>query len=224
MSKIGTLRMPSKNWQKFYVPLSVIAFFCACTLFWYFVQQWRFTDFWSFHWNFSIVFIMGCMSASFGLVRLGQNHLLQKFFLFGFSIASLLFSLFIFLSWGVTQIMGLISITQYMGYLAIFLIFTASGIIAFVYSSDLLRYPSYFFGLASLLYIILLLSKYIFTNVPYNWNFFINTQFMHHGPISISSSYTWTIFIGEVFILLIGEIVFWSLLFNGIQDPFEDNM
>jgi len=224
MNKIETLRIPSKNWQKLYVPLSVIAFFCAFTFFWYFVQQWRFTDFWSYSWNFSIVCIMGLMSTSFGLVRLGQNRLLQKVFLISFSIACLLFSLFIFIAWGITQIMGGVSTTQYLGYMAIFLIFTVSGVLAFVYSSDLLRYPSYFFGLANILYIILLLSKYIFNNVPYNWNFFINPQFLQHGPISISSSYTWNIFIGEVIILLIGEVVFWTLLFNGIEDPFEDNI
>ncbi|MBF0449275.1 MAG: hypothetical protein HQK75_01085 [Candidatus Magnetomorum sp.] len=225
MNKIDTLRMPSKNWQKLYVPLSVFAFFCAMTIFWYFVQKWRFTDFWNFHWNFSIICILGFMSASYVLVRLGQNIMLQKFFLFSFSIASFLFSLFLFLSWGATQIMGLVSVSHYLGYLAIFLIFTASGMIAFInISSDLLRYPSYFFGLVNILYIFLLISKYIFNKIPDTWIFFIDHRLMQPGPIANSNSYTWYIFIGEVIILLIGESFFWALLFNGIEDPFEDHI
>ncbi|ETR69848.1 MAG: hypothetical protein OMM_03657 [Candidatus Magnetoglobus multicellularis str. Araruama] len=225
MNKIETLRMTSKNWQKLYVPSGVIAFFCAFTFFWYFVQQYRFTNFWSFHWNLSIICIIACMSSSYGLVRLGQNDTLQRFFVFGFGIASFAFSLFLFVSWGVNQILGVIQITHFLGYLSLFTIFTASGVIAFIYmSSDYLRYPSYLFGLVNLVYIALLISKYIFRIIPYNWIFFIDNHLRSQIPINGADPHTWYIFIGEVIILMLGEIVFWALLFNGIEDPFEENM
>ncbi|KPA18343.1 conserved hypothetical protein, membrane [Candidatus Magnetomorum sp. HK-1] len=225
MNKSETFRMPSKNWQKLYVPMGVVTFFFALTFFWYFVQKWRFIDFWSFHWNFSIISILGCMSASYGFVKIGQNNLLQRFFLFGFGISSFAFSTFLFVSWGVTQILGIVSIYQYLGYFAIFILFTASAILAFInISSDFLRYPSYFFGLANIMYICLLISKYIFKKIPYGWIFFIDSHIMQKGALNVADSYTWYIFIGEVIILLLGEVVFWALLFNGIGDPFEDNL
>jgi len=225
MNKSETFRMPSKSWQKIYVPMGVITFFFAFTFFWYFIQKWRFIDFWSFHWNLSLISIIGCMSASYGLVRIGQNSFLQRFFLFGFGIASFAFSTFLYISWGVTQILGIVSIYQYLGYVAIYILFTASGIIAFInISNDYLRYPSYFIGIVNIVYIGLLITKYIFKIIPYNWIFFIDSHIMKKSTLSVADSYTWYIFIGEVIILLVGEIVFWALLFNGLGDPFEDNL
>jgi len=225
MNKSETLRIQSKNLQKLYVPMGVIAFFCAFTFFWYFVQQWHFTNFWSFNWNLSVISILASISFSFGLVRLGKHERLQHFFAFGFGIASFLFSLFLFVSWGVNQILGIIEISHYLGYMALFLMFTLAGIITFVYiSSDYLRYPAYLFCLVNVIYISLLISKYIFRIIPYNWIFFIDSHLRSQMPTKGMDPHTWYIFIGEVFILLLGEIAFWVLLFNGIDDPFEDNL
>jgi hypothetical protein len=225
MNKTGILRIQSKNIQKLYVPMGVIAYFCAFTFFWYFVQQWRFTHFWSFHWNLSVISILASISFSYGLVKLGQHERLQLFFAFGFGIACFLFSLFLFVSWGVNQILGIIEISHYLGYMALFVMFTLSGIIAFAHiASDYLRYPSYLFALANILYIALLIYKYLFKIIPYNWIFFINDHLRSQMPDSGLDPHSWYIFIGEVIILLLGEIIFWVLLFNGIEDPFEENL
>jgi hypothetical protein len=225
MNKSEILRIQSKNIQKLYVPMGVTAFFCAFTLFWYFVQQWRFTNFWSIHWNISVIGILASISFSYGLVRLGQHERLQHFFAFGFGIACFLFSLFLYVSWGVNQILGILETSHYLGYTALFVMFTIAGITAFVnISSDYLRYPAYLFGLVNVLYIALLISKYIFKIIPYNWIFFINEHLRSQIPANGLDPHTWYIFIGEVIILLLGEVAFWVLLFNGIDDPFEDNL
>jgi len=225
MNKTETMRIQSKNLQKLYVPMGFIAFFCTFTFFWYFVQQWRFTQFWSFHWNLSVISIFASICFSYGLLKLGNHEYLQHFLAFGFGIASFLFSLFLFVSWGVNQILGIIEISYYLGYLALFVMFTVSGIIAFMtLSSDYLRYPSYLFGIVNILYISLLISKYIFKQIPYNWIFFINDHLRSQMLSKGMDSHTWYIFIGEVIILLLGEVAFWVLLFNGIDDPFEDNL
>jgi hypothetical protein len=225
MNKPETLRIQSKNVQKLYVPMGVIAFFCAFTFFWYFVQQWRFTNFWSFHWNLSVICILASISFSHGLVTLGQHERLQQFFAFVFGIACFLFSLFLFVSWGVNQILGIIVTAHYLGYMALFIMFTVAGIVFFIYiASDYLRYPAYLFGLVNVLYIALLISKYIFKIIPYNWIFFISDHVRSQMPANGTDPHTWYIFIGEVVILLLGEVAFWVLLFNGIDDPFEDNL
>ena len=149
--------------------------------------------FWSFRWIISIVFMFGLFGAAVGLLNLGGSVRTTRVVASVFGSAFLVASIVLYGYWAYSQSRGWLDLASYLGFLVLFgaLISVAVACVAKI-SRDYLRFPSYGFGIAGLLFLFRLIEKYIFA-----------TEQAGLGT-----------FLGEILLLLLGVILFLALYFG----------
>lgn len=158
-----------------------------------FVFSGSLTQFWTTQWFLGIFFIVGLYFLGAGLHRLGgsfQADNVRYIFGFGYLVASLL----IFIVFCNLQAINGLVIANYLGFLSLF-------IIALITATSNLKvrnflWPSYGYGLSGLIFLFSLIYKYLF----------------------IGMSFYWSIFIGELILLIIGVY-----LFSGLYRVYSTN-
>lgn len=149
--------------------------------------------FWTPKWIISIVFALGLFGAGVGLLRLGGSQRSRSVIVTTFGWGFMLGDLILYCFWAYLQSHGELGLSPYSGFLVLFvaLIGVAVACISSI-SKEQLRFPSYGFGIASLLYLFRLIQKYIFAGEKFDSG----------------------IFFGELLIVLIGALLFLALYFG----------
>ncbi len=150
-------------------------------------------EFWSFSWIISIVFIVLLSCMSLGFFIYGSSESVKKKLLFIFGAFYIVGSLIIFYQWGYLQIIEDLNFSDFIAILILFIVPTIIGLGSISFASkNYLRFPSYAYGIVTLILLYKLIDKYVVVKGLFQWGF-----------------------IGEVFILLVGGILFLGLfLFN----------
>lgn len=147
-------------------------------------------EFWSFSWIMSIVLITMLYAIGVGLLSYGYDNTPEKpiLFLGGLYIIG---AQIIYLRWGYLQIGEELNFQSYSAITILFLLCTAIGLISIgVANEKYLRFPSYAYGVANIIFVFMLINKYVFSSNPFHWGF-----------------------LGEALILIAGGIAFVGLFF-----------
>jgi hypothetical protein len=149
--------------------------------------------FWTFKWIISIVLMFGLFGAGVGLLNLGGSRGATRAIVTVFGLAFMLAGIVLYCYWAYSQSQGGLDFVSYSGFLVLFiaLISVAVACVAAI-SKEYLKFPSYGFGIADLLFLFRLIQKYIFGNEQFQLGTFL----------------------GEVLILLLGAVLFLALFFG----------
>ncbi len=145
-----------------------------------------FQEFWTFRWLISITFILGLYAAGLSVLGMRENgkpravrSSLGSFYLF--------VAIVIYVFLGFQQSFGGLKQSAFFGYLMLLALSSGTGMLSLSRASEAyLRFPSYAFGTAGVLYLIMLIKKYVFSGQVFNLK----------------------VFLGEVVIIAIGAFFF----------------
>ncbi|MDP1614502.1 MAG: hypothetical protein Q8L68_01755 [Methylococcales bacterium] len=151
-------------------------------------------DFWSVRWIISLVFVFGFFWAGVGLLRLGQSpesaELAMSIFGMGYLIASLIVYIFLIFA----QASGGLYPEDYLGFGVLLGVSYFFGNLALNFvGKENKKFPSYGYGLVSLLYAISLVMKYVFSG-----HFFYMEEF-----------------VAEIILVIVGGTIFIALYNSG---------
>ena len=182
----------------FFIFLAVIALIADLITVWQFIYTGIFVEFWSTKWIFSILFMGGLLLVGVGFFSMGGYEEKTETIIALFGFLYMLISIFLYLYFGYTQISSNLGVTDYFGFLILFLIiFGISCIsISLAKENSLYTFPSYGFATSSLGLTILIMYKYLFQGISFSLWFFI----------------------GEMIILIGGAV-----LFLGLYDYSKEN-
>ena len=172
----------------FSIIFGVIALFADVITILQFIE--KYNNFWSFGWILSIVSIcflyaVGLFFISYGLDKMPEKFILviSSFYIVG--------SIIIYYNFASLQLNSQLTFSSFFAYLILFIISIVMGLFPIsLINTNYLRFPSYIYGITSLIYTYALINKYTF----YNHNFSYN-------------------FIGELFVLAIASLLFIGLFF-----------
>jgi hypothetical protein len=184
---------PASDRQYFVIAIGWTALLAHLVILGQFLYGFRPEAFWSFKWIISIVFMFGLFGAAVGLLNLGGSTRTSRVIVSVFGSAFLVAAIVLYCYWAYSQSTGGLDLVRYSGFLVLFgaLIGVAVACIATI-SKDYLRFPSYGFGIADLLFLFRLIQKYIF-----------GAEQARLGT-----------FLGEILLLLLGAIFFLALYFG----------
>ncbi|WP_135080528.1 hypothetical protein [Terasakiella sp. SH-1] len=147
-------------------------------------------EFWSFSWIISIFFItiLYAIGIFFLSYAFGETPTLPVLALGGVYIA---FALIIYFRWGYLQIGEELNLKSFLAIAFLFAVSGITGIVSiYMANAEYLRFPSYGFGIANLIILLMLINKYA-----------LSSNSLHLGVI------------GEGLILIIGAVSFLFLFF-----------
>ncbi len=152
-----------------------------------FLVSLNFLRFWSFQWGISIVFIVGLFSGGLGILNMRQKGsadavpmIVGNFYL--------LAAMALYLFMGFYQSAETLNPVQFFGYALLGTVSVATGYLSVRRGARAyLRFPSYGFGISGVLYVFLLMYKYVFSG----------------------HSFRLQVFLGEVFLILVGGALFY---------------
>ncbi len=171
----------------FFGILGILTFIAAILTFGLFVISLTILSFWTFEWFIHIIFICLFASVAVGFMMLSGNDLGAILMIaiigIGFSCAS--FALYLY--FGYKHCIGDISGGEFSGFMTLFTFFCAIGIYGVAHAGNgKLRYLSYGYVTMDLCYLFILYFKYVLK----------------------PASFVFQQFVGEVFILAYGVILF----------------
>lgn len=154
-----------------------------------FLVSLNFLRFWSFHWFISIVFIVGLFAGGLGILNMRQKDpaaaipmIFGNFYLFA--------GIILYLFMGFYQTAESLTPVQFFGFALLGTVAVGTGFLSVQRGADpYLRFPAYGFGIAGVLYIFLLMYKYVFSGHPFRFQ----------------------VFLGEVFLIFVGGALFYTL-------------
>lgn len=182
----------SKNSEKnrFMSVLAGISFVADVLTLAQFILTGNVLQFWTFRWIISIGFIFGFFWAGVGLLKLGQSHKSADHAMALFGLGYLMASLIVFICMCISQASGNLLFGDYIGFAVLLGVsFFFGNLSTSIVNRKLLKFPSYGYGLTSLLFAILLVAKYVF--------------FGHF--------FDWAEFAGEIVLLIAGSAIFIQL-------------
>lgn len=142
-------------------------------------------EFWTFSWVISIVLISLLYAIGVGLISYGYNKTPEKPIL-ALGGAYVVGALIIYLRWGYLQLDGELDFKSFSAITVLFLVCSAIGIISIAISNEkYLRFPSYAYGVVNIIFLFMLINKYVFSSALFQWGF-----------------------LGEALILVVGGIAF----------------
>jgi len=197
-----------------------ITYFINIILLFYFISSWKFFKFWTLNWIITIITILILFAASYFFFKFGNNEKITKAVVYLTALSNISISIIIFLFWGMSQIFGILSFSNYLGFFIMFILSNFVGFYCFYLDEDKsLKYPSIFYGIVDFTYVVLLLKKYVFYDKTFDWMKSIDYIFIKGGyAVTSTTNYSWSNYYGEMFILLIGELLFWILFYNEKKD------
>jgi hypothetical protein len=175
-----------KEKNLFIIAMGWIAYLADLLTLGQFVFSGNLKYFWTTQWFLGIFFILGLYFIGWGLHSLGGSiraDSIRYTFGVGYMIASLL----IYINYCSLQTTNGLAIADYLGFLSLFVITLVTATLNLKVGHLLL--PSYGYAMSSLIFAFTLIYKYIFTG----------------------KSFYWSIFIGELILLLIGAYLFSGL-------------
>lgn len=152
-----------------------------------FLVSLNFLEFWTFQWFISIVFIVGLFAGGLGILNMRHKDpadalpmIFGNFYLFA--------AIILYLYMGFYQAAETLTPVQFFGFALLGTVSAATGYLSVKRGPNAyLRFPSYGFGIAGVLYIFLLMFKYVFSGHPFRLQ----------------------VFLGEVFLILVGAALFY---------------
>jgi hypothetical protein len=150
----------------------------------------NFHNFWTFGWILSVISICFLYGIGLFFISYGLNEIPEKLVLL-ISLFYIIGSVIIYYNFADLQLNDLLSFSSFFGYLILFVISIVMGILPIaLIDKDYLRFPSYIYGIVSLIYIFAIINKYVFQENAFTLNF-----------------------IGEFLILAISSLLFIGLFF-----------
>jgi hypothetical protein len=152
-----------------------------------FLVSLNFLRFWSFQWFISIVFIVGLFSGGLGILNMRRKDpaaavpmIFGNFYLFA--------AIILYLFMGFYQSAESLTPVQFFGFALLGTVAVGTGYLSVRRGAQAyLRFPSYGFGIAGVLYVFMLMYKYVFSGHPFRVQMFF----------------------GEVFLILVGGALFY---------------
>jgi len=174
----------------------------------------QFLNFLSLSWGLWIIYttvLFAISSYYYWNSYFGQY---SKIILYLSGIIYIVISTLVFLFWGCAQVLGLLS---FLGGGSLFVIFSITCLIGLgfytIAGADKYRHPAFYFGIADIIYTIILIKKYIFQTIPILYMKRIEHSILSMGHFAKQDPYSWNTFMGEMTILIIGEVIFWCLFY-----------
>ncbi len=161
-----------------------------------FLVSLNFLRFWSFQWFISIVFIVGLFGGGMGILNMRQKDpaaavpmIFGNFYLFA--------GIILYLFMGFYQTAETLTPVQFFGFALLGTVSVGTGFLSVKRGGQkYLRFPAYGFGIAGVLYIFLLMFKYVFSGHPFRLQ----------------------VFLGEVFLIFVGAALFYYFYSTSEQE------
>lgn len=129
------------------------------------------SEFWTFSWVISIVLITLLYSIGVGLLTYAYERP-PSMPVLAMGGAYVLGSLIIYLRLGYLQLHGDLDFQAFAAIAVLFVVCAAIGIISIGLVGDVfLRYPGYAYGAANIVFVFMLINKYVFNSSPFSWGF-----------------------------------------------------
>ena len=171
----------------FFVTLAVVALVADLLAIGQTILTGKFLNFWTFGWFVTIIFIVILLAIGFYLLYIGAEKDIFEVIFLTFGIIYLLLGLTLFLYFGYVQLSKNNSVSDFFAFVTLLTVVCGVGFGCIITQKDkIVFYTSYGFGLAGLIYVLMLGFKYIFQN----------------------ANFSFLIFSGEILIAIIGGILF----------------
>lgn len=186
--------MCEKSKKPFLVLLAGVALLANLVTLIQFIISGVAVNFWSFQWVIGILFIVVLLGVGFGFLILGHEEGKAKQFvmpIFGGIYTIILMILYSFL--GYLQIKAKVSVSDFAGFFVLFLVVLAISVSCIEYAdeSKYFIFPSYGFALCNLLFLIVMIKRYVFDGLDFEFE----------------------VFFGDLIILIVGALVFMGFYF-----------
>ncbi len=180
--------MEDKKNNYILITLGTIALFADLIAVGQFILSGLIFKFWSFNWIVTVNFIFLLLAIGFYLFYIGSENDIFDAVLITFGVVYVILSIALYLYFGYSQIKLLNSKSDFFAYLALlYILCFISFSLIYTQSNRTVLIASYGYGVAGLIYILMLGYKYIF----------------------LMQNFSFTTFIGEVIIGGIGALLFY---------------
>ena len=171
----------------FFVTLGVVALIASLLTIGQTILTGNFLNFWTFGWAITIIFILLLLAIGLYLLYIGAEKDIFEVVFLTLGAIYLLLGLTLFLYFGYVQLSKHNSVSDFFAFITLLTIICGVGFGCIITQKDkVIFYTSYGFGLAGLIYVLMLGFKYVFQE----------------------ANFSFLTFSGEILIVIIGAILF----------------